>query len=78
MATKYLRIMVVPTKRTDLLCMRCGRFGSQLAVVFPDRLDDQQAEAGVHKGCVDATRVRFTRKRRDGNGAQTQEDEVQS
>jgi len=52
-----LRVQVVRTKRTDLLCVHCGHFGSELAIVAPD-VAESDAQAGVHRRCIRLVKAR--------------------
>ena len=52
---KSARVQLVPTRRTDLVCMSCGRFRTELAVVpvggdaSRETLD---SHVGVHRACL--------------------------
>jgi len=52
-----LRVQIVKTTRTDLLCIRCGDFGSQFAIVAPG-VDQKEAQAGVHRKCIPLVKAR--------------------
>lgn len=56
-----LRIKLMPTKRTDVMCTSCGRFRADLVVV---RRDGTETDSGVHKKCAQDVSLKFTRKRR--------------
>lgn len=45
---QFLRVTLVRTKRTDLMCIRCGGFRTEFAVVAPGETD-QTAHVGVHR-----------------------------
>jgi hypothetical protein len=50
---KYLRVPIVKAEhRTDLLCVVCGLFGSDWAIVPPAEPDEDASSAGVHKKCL--------------------------
>lgn len=58
-----LRVQVVKTTRTDLICIHCGMFGGgqpMLALVAPD-VDSKDAVAGVHRACI--RKIKARRKR---------------
>lgn len=48
MKRQFLRITLVRTTRTDLMCIACGKFRAELAVVSPGG-SDVDALVGVHK-----------------------------
>jgi hypothetical protein len=70
---KRLRIEVVPTKRTDLTCIYCGRFRAEFAIVGvlpegepPFPITENSAQAGLHRKCARVNRPRRpSRKRQD-------------
>lgn len=47
---KYLRVELAPTDLSHLVCIGCGRFNVDLAIVNGDDVDEPQA--GIHKGCI--------------------------
>jgi len=49
---KYLRVRVEPTTLTHLVCVLCGRFRTELAIVTPSDVDDREPQAGVHRACA--------------------------
>ena len=49
-----IRIALVPTTRTDLMCCACGSFRTQYAVDVPG----QEPQVGLHQRCMPALRVR--------------------
>jgi hypothetical protein len=51
---KYLRVRLEPTSRTDLMCLSCGGFRTQLLVVPGPGLEPQ---VGVHKACLKAVKA---------------------
>jgi predicted Fe-S protein YdhL (DUF1289 family) len=60
---KTARIQLVLTRRTDLVCIGCGRFRTEFAVVPIDGDTSREAldsNVGVHRKCLD--RVHFRRK----------------
>lgn len=57
-----LRVQVVKTTRTDLLCIHCGGFGgpgrlAMLAIVAPT-VAERDAQAGVHRACIRLVKAR--------------------
>lgn len=50
---RRLRIELVPTERTDLICISCGGFRTDLEV---KRFHDP-AMAGLHSSCINDVRV---------------------
>lgn len=48
-----IRVRFVPTTRTDLICVACGGFNTDLAV---EAATGREHQAGVHKRCVDRVR----------------------
>lgn len=46
---RALRVLVQKTKRTDLVCMACGQFRTELEVVLVGEFDPH---VGVHARCV--------------------------
>jgi hypothetical protein len=56
-----LRIKLVPTRRTDVLCVSCLQFHADHVLV---RRDGTETDSGVHKRCAGFVQVKFTRKRR--------------
>jgi len=56
-----LRIKLVKTSRTDVMCTSCQGFGADHVIV---RTDGTETDSGVHKKCADSVAVKFTRKRR--------------
>lgn len=74
---KTLRVRLVPTQRTDLLCIGCGQFRTQLAIVLGDE-SEEHAQAGIHKACVGGKpRPRRTSKRVVVDDAATREREAE-
>lgn len=62
----HLRVQVVKTTRTDLLCIACGTFGVRggspmLAIVAPEQPSDN-AHAGVHRACIYKIKARRAHK----------------
>lgn len=56
----HLRVQVVKTTRTDLVCIACGGFGHDapmLAIVAPEQ-PSEEAHAGVHRRCILAIKAR--------------------
>ncbi len=56
-----LRIQIVSSTRTDLMCVYCGGFKSEFGIVCEGDSDDN-ALVGVHKKCAKTGKVQ--RKRR--------------
>lgn len=48
---RNIKIQLVATDRTDLVCVLCGRFQTEFAVVLPGGSGDE-AHTGVHKRCI--------------------------
>lgn len=46
----FVRLQLAPTDRTDLVCVSCGHFRTDLAIVRPGG-SDRDAEAGLHSRC---------------------------
>jgi len=75
---KTIRIALVPTTRTDLLCVGCGFFLMRtkgFALIGPGQTD-KDAQAGVHRACIRSLKARVVRTRRSelsdlGGGANT-------
>jgi len=57
------KIQVVSTERSDLVCIACGQFRTNFAVVVEGE-SDEHAHVGVHKRCVDEIKVGGVRKAR--------------
>jgi hypothetical protein len=56
MKRRTLRVQLVETKRTDLVCIGCGQFRTQFAIVVTGE-SDEHAQAGVHKVCIGSIKV---------------------
>jgi hypothetical protein len=56
-----LRIKLMPTRRTDVLCVSCLNFHADHVLV---RRDGTETDSGVHKKCAGEVQLKFTRKRR--------------
>ena len=41
---KHLRLLLTPTDRTDLMCIACGGFRTELSL--------PEEHAGIHKRCI--------------------------
>jgi hypothetical protein len=50
---KYLKVQLVRTTRTDVMCIACGMFRSEFEVC-----NGGEAEVGVHRKCIDRVKVR--------------------
>ena len=59
---KLMKIALEKVSRTDLICIACGMFRTEWAIV-PNSADPEDAVAGLHSKCIDAIHVRHTRKR---------------
>lgn len=60
---RTLTVSLAPTKRTDLICVSCGMFRTELAILFRGAEDgDAGAWAGVHRRCVATLRRRRHRE----------------
>jgi hypothetical protein len=44
-----MRVSLMTTHRTDVLCVSCGNFGAERVIV---RRDDSETDAGVHVKCA--------------------------
>ncbi len=52
---KTARVQLAPTRRTDLVCMSCGRFRTEFAVVPVGGDATREAtdsHVGVHRACL--------------------------
>jgi hypothetical protein len=56
-----LRVKLVKTRRTDVMCVSCGSFHADHVIVLTTGVE---TDSGIHKKCVDTTAVRFTRKKK--------------
>jgi hypothetical protein len=63
----FVRVALLRTKRTDLVCIACGRFRTELAIAVGDAGDDK-SEAGLHRACVERVETRGSRRKGDGHG----------
>jgi hypothetical protein len=71
---KTARVQLVPTRRTDLVCMSCGRFRTEFAVVpigGDTTRETIDSHVGVHRACVDRvhSRRKTSKLARAANGA---------
>lgn len=60
---KTARVQLVPTRRTDLVCMSCGSFRTELAVVpvgGDTTRETTDSHVGVHRACL--TNIHLRRK----------------
>ena len=48
---KTLTIRLIPSSRTDVPCLVCGRFRTQAVVVLPGG-SEADAQVGMHRGCL--------------------------
>lgn len=60
---KCIKVSLERVTRTDLICVACGRFRTEWALVPGGQMAEFEAVAGVHTGCIDQLAVRHTRKR---------------
>jgi hypothetical protein len=56
-----LRVKLVKTERTDVMCVACGHFHAEHVIVLTT---GAETDSGVHTRCVGVSAVKFTRKRR--------------
>jgi hypothetical protein len=56
-----LRIKLVSTRRSDVLCTACNQFHADHVIV---RANGEETDYGVHKRCAGSVQVKFTRRRR--------------
>jgi hypothetical protein len=56
-----LRVSLMPTKRTDVICAACYGFRADYVIV---RIDGSETDSGVHRKCAETVQMKFTRKRR--------------
>lgn len=67
MRTRALTLSIAKTTRTDLVCIACGGFRTDFAILVGD--GEASANAGVHKGeCLDAVRRRRAQRAEDTTG----------
>jgi len=59
---KNIKVALERVSRTDLLCVACGNFRTEWAIV-PGELGVEEAVAGVHTTCIEKLRVRHARKK---------------
>ena len=55
-----LRVRLMPTKRSDVLCAMCNNFRAEYVIV---RVDGTETDSGVHRKCTADVQVKFTRNR---------------
>ena len=51
-----LKVKLMPTQRTDVLCIGCGNFGATQVVVRT--ADASETDVGIHPKCADEVAVR--------------------
>lgn len=56
MKTKAIKVRLEKTTRTDLMCIACGNFQTEFAVVCHG--DESNFVAGVHRICINSVHVR--------------------
>lgn len=64
---RILRVHVVRTARTDLVCIACGGFRTHFEIVT----GGLEAVAGVHQGCLGAVHVRRAAPKKSAVAAET-------
>lgn len=61
---RNVKIALERVTRTDLICVSCGDFRTEWAIVpSAGGVSVDDAVAGVHTRCIDKLHVRFTRKK---------------
>lgn len=50
MRTTFLRVRLALTTETHLVCIACGRFRTELAIVVS--AGNQESHAGIHRKCI--------------------------
>jgi hypothetical protein len=61
---RTIKVALERVTRTDLICISCGSFRTEWAIVPSTRAGGvEDAMAGVHTKCIDSLHVRFTRKK---------------
>ena len=55
-----VRIRLIPTDRTDVICVACFQFIADHVIV---RTDGTETDSGIHARCVGDVQLRLTRKR---------------
>lgn len=60
---KNVKVALERVTRTDLICVSCGNFRTEWAIVPAPAGGVEDAVAGVHTKCIDNLHVRFTRKK---------------
>lgn len=67
---KFVKIAIERISRTDLICVACGQFRTEWAIVLPGiSMEDFEPVAGLHVRCVEKLHVRHSRKSKDGETA---------
>jgi hypothetical protein len=51
---KTLKVRLEKTSRTDLVCIACGQFRTEFAIMTAE----SSSEAGVHRECIGRVHVR--------------------
>lgn len=54
--SKTIRLRLEKSTLTHLMCVRCGRFRAELAIVSPE--PDVEPQAGLHKACAKAMHIK--------------------
>lgn len=63
---KNVKVALERVSRTDLICVSCGDFRTEWAIVPNPKVGGvEDAMAGVHTKCIDMLHVSFTRKKND-------------
>jgi len=60
---RHVKVTLERVTRTDLICVACGGFRTEWAIVPAARPEDWDPWVGVHTKCIDKLHVRFTRKK---------------
>jgi len=58
---KNVKVALERVTRTDLMCVSCGNFRTEWAIIPGTKDSVEDAVAGVHTKCIDSLHVRFTR-----------------
>jgi hypothetical protein len=58
--TKNIKVALVRIERTDLICIGCGSFRTEWAIVPIGK--ESEPQAGVHTKCIPGLHVRHARK----------------
>lgn len=51
---RFVKIGIEKTTRTDLVCIACGKFHTEFAILHARSLGgDDASEAGLHRACIE-------------------------